>query len=48
MDVIVIAGLTGVILAEVIGEIVERATRGATRDESRVFDHGKIRRKDGQ
>ena len=48
VDVIVIAGLTGVILAEVIGEIVERATRGATRDESRVFDHGKIRRKDGQ
>lgn len=48
VDVIVIAGLTGVILAEVIGEIVERVTRGATRDESRVFDHGKIKGRDGQ
>ena len=42
------AGLTGVILAEVIGEIVERVTRGAQRDESREFDDGRIRRKDGR
>lgn len=48
VDVIVIAGLTGVILAEVVGEIIERVTRGATRDESREFKNGKIRRRDGE
>lgn len=48
IDVIVIAGLTGVILAEVVGEIIERVTRGATRDESREFKDGKIRRRDGE
>ena len=48
VDVIVIAGLTGVILAEVVGEIIERVTRGATRDESREFKDGKIRRRDGK
>lgn len=48
VDVIVIAGLTGVILAEVVGEIIERVTRGATRDESREFKEGKIRRRDGE
>ena len=48
VDVIVIAGLTGVILAEVVGEIIERVTRGATRDESREFKDGKIRRRDGE
>lgn len=48
VDVIVIAGLTGVILAEVVGEIIERVTRGATRDESREFKGGKIRRRDGE
>lgn len=48
VDVIVIAGLTGVILAEVIGEIIERVTRGVVRDDSRVFKNGKIRRRDGE
>ena len=48
VDVIVIAGLTGVILAEVVGEIIERVTRGATCDESREFKDGKIRRRDGE
>ena len=48
VDVIVIAGLTGVILAEVVGEIIERVTRGATRDESCEFKDGKIRRRDGE
>ncbi len=48
VDVIVIAGLTGVILAEVVGEIIERVTRVATRDESREFKDGKIRRRDGE
>ena len=48
VDVIVIAGLTGVILAEVVGEIIERVTRGANRDESREFKDGKIRRRDGE
>lgn len=48
VDVIVIAGLTGVILAEVVGEIIERVTRGATRDESREFKDGKIRRRGGE
>ena len=48
VDVIVIAGLTGVILAEVVGEIIERVTRGPTRDESREFKDGKIRRRDGE
>ena len=36
------------ILAEVVGEIIERVTRGATRDESREFKDGKIRRRDGE
>ena len=48
LDVILISGLTGVVLAELVGELIERVTRGAQRDESRVFEHGHIRRKDGQ
>ena len=41
-DAIVIAGFTGVLLAELMGEITERITRGTARD-GRVFEHGEIR-----
>ena len=42
-DVIVISGLTAVLLAELVGEIVERMTRGRQKDEKRVFDGGDFR-----
>ena len=40
MDAIVLAGLTGVLLAELMGEVIERAVRGRRRDRTRVFAHG--------
>ena len=42
-DVIVISGLTAVLLAELVGEIIERMSRGRQRDEKRVFDGGDFR-----
>ena len=42
-DVIVISGLTAVLLAELVGEIIERMARGRQRDERRVFDGGDFR-----
>lgn len=42
-DVIVISGLTAVLLAELVGEIIERMTRGRQKDEKRVFDGGDFR-----
>lgn len=42
-DVIVISGLTAVLLAELVGEIIERMVRGRQRDEKRVFDGGDFR-----
>lgn len=42
-DVIVISGLTAVLLAELVGEIIERMARGRQRDEKRVFDGGDFR-----
>ena len=42
MDVIVIASLTAVLLAEFVGELVERAVRGR-RAPNRVFDKGDFR-----
>lgn len=44
-DVIIISGITGVLLAELMGEIIERAARGTQRDAARTFAHGKIRRR---
>ena len=43
LDVIVIAGLVAVMLAELVGELIERAVRGRHRDESRVFEKGEFR-----
>ena len=43
LDVIVIAGLTAVMLAELAGEIIERLSRGRRRDENRVFEGGEFR-----
>ncbi len=42
-DVIVISGLTAVLLAELVGELIERMTRGRQKDEKRVFDGGDFR-----
>ena len=42
-DVIVIAGLTAVLLAEFVGELIERMARGRRPDEKRVFDGGDFR-----
>jgi len=42
MDVIVISGLTAVLLAELMGELIERLTRGRTPDPDRVFDGGEF------
>jgi len=43
LDVVVISGLVAVMLAELVGELIERAARGRRRDESRVFDGGEFR-----
>ena len=43
LDVIVIAGLSAVLLAELAGELTERAVRGRNKDESRVFEGGEFR-----
>ena len=42
MDVIVISGIVAVLLAEFVGELLERMTRGTHRDESREFVDGKF------
>ena len=43
LDTTVIAGLSAVLLAELIGELIERATRGRRRDEDRLFEGGEFR-----
>ena len=47
LDVIVTAGLTAVLLAELVGELIERMSRGRRRDESRVFERGEFRERGG-
>lgn len=42
MDVVVISGLTAVLLAEFVGELIERMQRGTHRDESREFADGQF------
>lgn len=42
MDVIVISGLTAVLLAEFMGELLERMTRGRTPDKDREFEDGEF------
>lgn len=42
MDVIVISGIVAVLLAEFMGELLERMTRGTHRDENREFAHGEF------
>jgi len=42
MDVIVISGITAVLLAELVGELIERMSRGTQRDESREFADGEF------
>lgn len=47
MDAVVISGIIAVLLAELIGEIVERATRGHCAPQM-AFNHGEFVRKDDQ
>lgn len=42
LDVIVISGLLAVLLAELVGELLERATRGNRRDHNREFRDGEF------
>ena len=42
MDVIVISGLVAVLLAELVGELLERLTRGRTIDPDRAFENGEF------
>jgi len=42
MDVIVISGIVAVLLAEFMGEVIERMTRGTHRDEDREFIDGEF------
>ncbi|MBO4299728.1 MAG: DUF1614 domain-containing protein [Clostridia bacterium] len=42
-DVVMIAGLTAVLLAELVGEAAERLSRGGRRDGRRVFEEGEFR-----
>ncbi len=42
-DVIVISGLTAVLLAELLGEIIERFVRGRSSRRDEVFDEGQFR-----
>ncbi|MBO4883925.1 MAG: DUF1614 domain-containing protein [Clostridia bacterium] len=42
-DVVMIAGLTAVLLAELVGEAAERLSRGKWRDGSCVFEEGEFR-----
>jgi uncharacterized membrane protein len=46
LDAIVLAGLIGVLLAELVGEVFERMSRGTKKDESRAFEHGDIVKKE--
>ena len=43
LDATVIAGLSAVLLAEFVGEAIERARRGRRRDGRRVFEGGEFR-----
>ena len=43
LDATVIAGLSAVLLAEFVGEAIERARRGGRRDRRRVFEGGEFR-----
>lgn len=40
MDVVVISGLVAVLLAELVGELLERLSRGTERDHDREFENG--------
>lgn len=42
MDIIVISGLTAVLLAEFVGELIERIVRGRQTDQSREFVDGEF------
>ena len=44
----VISGLTAVLLAELVGEIVERVSRGNHRPEDRKFEHGEFVEREGE
>ncbi|MBR3505129.1 MAG: DUF1614 domain-containing protein [Clostridia bacterium] len=47
LDATVIAGLSAVLLAEFVGEALERASRGRRRDKTRVFEGGEFRERSG-
>ena len=46
LDAAVIAGLVAVMLAELMGELLERASRGNHDERDRAFEGGEIRRED--
>lgn len=46
MDAIVISGILAVLLAELIGELLERMSRGRRRDEEREFKDGEFVRRE--
>ena len=43
LDVVMTSALTAVLLAELVGELLARASRGRRRDEDRVFENGEFR-----
>lgn len=45
-DAVVISGFLAVLLAELVGEVIERFSRGAHRDEAREFDGGEFVRRE--
>ncbi|MEA4899106.1 DUF1614 domain-containing protein [Bacillota bacterium Meth-B3] len=46
MDAIVISGLLAVLLAELVGELIERAARGSEKPDDRKFEKGEFVRKE--
>ena len=42
LDAVIIAGLVAVLLAELVGELLERFVRGTHREESRTFEDGEL------
>lgn len=46
LDAVILSGLIAVLLTELIGELLERATRGTHRDEDREFEDGEFVRRE--
>lgn len=46
LDAVVISGLLAVLLSELVGELIERMSRGTHRDPDRAFEHGHFVRRE--